>query len=174
VERALNEAGIPSAQVQILAIGLGPGSYTGIRVALAMAQGWQLANAIEVRGVSSAWSLAQQAAEQGRQGRLAVAIDAQRGEFYLGQWNLVNGAATETQPLRIVSRDDVQRVLDAGVPLTGPDLAKVFPAAHDRVPEAATLGKLARSVPGQPAELWEPIYLRETKFVKAPPARVIG
>ena len=174
VENVLNEARLTPADVSTLAIGLGPGSYTGIRVALAMAQGWQLGRAVEVRGVSTAACLAQQAAEQGRNGPHAVAIDAQRGEFYLGHWQLSHGGATATEPLRIVSRDEVQRVLDAGVPVLGPDLTKLFPTAIDLAPEAATLGKLALTVAAQPAEAWEPIYLREAKFVKAPPPRVIA
>ena len=43
IENALREAGLEREQIEVLAIGLGPGSYTGIRVALSVAQGWQLA-----------------------------------------------------------------------------------------------------------------------------------
>ena len=43
IQSALREAGLERGEVETLAVGLGPGSYTGIRVALAIAQGWQLA-----------------------------------------------------------------------------------------------------------------------------------
>ena len=44
IEEALREAGLEREQIEVLAVGLGPGSYTGIRVALSLAQGWQLAS----------------------------------------------------------------------------------------------------------------------------------
>ena len=43
VEEALRQAQLDREQIECLAIGLGPGSYTGIRSAIALAQGWQLA-----------------------------------------------------------------------------------------------------------------------------------
>src|SRR6185369_2187233 len=43
VEATLKQAGLEREEIECLAIGLGPGSYTGIRVAIALAQGWQLA-----------------------------------------------------------------------------------------------------------------------------------
>lgn len=41
VEKALRAAQLEREQIGCLAIGLGPGSYTGIRAAIALAQGWQ-------------------------------------------------------------------------------------------------------------------------------------
>src|SRR5581483_749566 len=65
VEQALASAGLEREQIELLAIGLGPGSYTGIRGALATAQGWQLARRINVVGVSSVDCLAAQAQSAG-------------------------------------------------------------------------------------------------------------
>src|SRR5581483_1852390 len=59
--RALTEAGLEREEIECLAIGLGPGSYTGIRSAIALAQGWQLAsspNGVKLLGLSSAACLA--------------------------------------------------------------------------------------------------------------------
>ena len=50
IERVLAEARLGRDQIDCLAVGLGPGSYTGIRVALAIAQGWQLARPIRLLG----------------------------------------------------------------------------------------------------------------------------
>ena len=44
VEDALRQAQLDRAQIECLAIGLGPGSYNGMRLAIAVAQGWQLAS----------------------------------------------------------------------------------------------------------------------------------
>src|SRR5882724_9207269 len=64
VTRALTEAGLEREAVDCLAIGLGPGSYTGIRAAIALAQGWQLAAGearLKLLGISSAACLAAEA-----------------------------------------------------------------------------------------------------------------
>src|SRR5437879_6073056 len=57
IEQALEQAGMQREEIECLAIGIGPGSYTGIRVAIAIAQGWQLARPIQLAGVSSVESL---------------------------------------------------------------------------------------------------------------------
>src|ERR1700744_507167 len=53
IEKILAEARLERDAITAVAVGLGPGSYTGIRAAIAMAQGWQLARNIRLIGVSS-------------------------------------------------------------------------------------------------------------------------
>src|ERR1035438_4492910 len=43
IEQVLAGTKIEREQIEVIAIGLGPGSYTGIRAAISLAQGWQLA-----------------------------------------------------------------------------------------------------------------------------------
>src|SRR5437867_7358680 len=83
VETVLKQAGLEREQIEVLAIGLGPGSYTGIRVAIAMAQGWQLARRVKLLGLSSMECIAAQAQADGFKGKASVLIDAQREEFYV-------------------------------------------------------------------------------------------
>lgn len=61
IETALAQAGIEREQVDCVAMGLGPGSYMGTRIAIAIAQGWQLARSVKTAGISSAEALARQA-----------------------------------------------------------------------------------------------------------------
>src|SRR5947199_21310 len=58
IEEALRQAQLEREQIECLAIGVGPGSYNGIRAAIALAQGWQLARSIRLLSVSSAECLA--------------------------------------------------------------------------------------------------------------------
>jgi tRNA threonylcarbamoyl adenosine modification protein YeaZ len=174
VEEALRQAQLEREQVECLAVGLGPGSYNGIRLAIALAQGWQLARRVKLLGISSAECLAAQAQAEGIFGRVHVVIDAQRNEFYLATYDLSREARLEIEPLRLVARTEVDARQQTGSVLIGPEVTNWFPGSRVLFPHAATLGRLAQGrnayVPG---EKLEPIYLRETRFVKAPPSRIV-
>ena len=81
VDRLLDQLHLDNSQVDTLAVGVGPGSYTGIRAAIAFAQGWHLATGLKLAAVSTADALALRAFRQGWQGTIHILIDAQRDEF---------------------------------------------------------------------------------------------
>ncbi len=172
IEAVLDQAGWSREEVERIAVGLGPGSHTGIRAAIAIAQGWSLASEVRLDGVSSATTLAAQARAAGYAGAQAVAIDAQRGEFHAAR---IDPADSSGEPeLRLVGTEELNLWAGEGIRVVGPDLEKRIPQALDLHPDAAQVGRLALirdcCVDG---ESLEPIYLRETSFVKAPPPRVI-
>lgn len=176
IEEALREARLEREQVECLAIGLGPGSYTGVRAAIAVAQGWQLAvgaRGIKLLGISTAECLAALAQEEGIVGRVAVAIDAQRDEFYLADYELDANGRRVLTPLRVATLAEVQAREAAGEIIIGPEATSCSPRGRVLFPRAATLGRLAIGRSDfLSGEKLEPIYLRETRFVKAPPSRV--
>jgi tRNA threonylcarbamoyl adenosine modification protein YeaZ len=174
VEEALRVAQLDRAQVECLAIGLGPGSYVGIRSAIALAQGWQLARCVKILGLSSVDCLAAQAQADGIYGRVHVVIDAQRKEFYLASYELTAEIRRATEPLRLATLEEVRARVQAGGTLIGPEAAHWFPGGRSLCPSAATLGRLAWGrTDFSPGEAMEPIYLRETQFVKAPRPRIL-
>jgi tRNA threonylcarbamoyl adenosine modification protein YeaZ len=174
IESALREAGLEREDIECLAIGLGPGSYTGIRAAIALAQGWQSARPIKLLGIGSAECLALSAQNKGWFGKVDFVIDAQRNEFYLAGYEISESARREIEPLRLATRAQVDARLAAGAVLTGPGAGRWFAGGRNLVPTAADLGKIATGrtdfVVG---EKLEPIYLRETNYVKAPPPRIL-
>jgi tRNA threonylcarbamoyladenosine biosynthesis protein TsaB len=173
VERALAAAGCGREEIEVVAVGLGPGSYTGIRSGIALAQGWRLGREVKTLGVSSVECLAAQAMEAGLRGVVNIIIDAQRNEFYLARYQIDEAGCRETGALRLATAAEIQALATEGV-LLGPEVARWFPSARNMNPEAATVARLASGrrdfVPG---EKLEPIYLREVAFKKAPPPRVI-
>ena len=178
IQSALREAQLEREQIEVIAIGLGPGSYTGIRVALSAAQGWQLASrngGMKLLGVSSAECLAAQAQAEKISGRVNVVIDAQRNEFYLAAYEISADGWREIEPLRIVTRAEVESRAGAKEILIGPEVTRWFPNGRMVFPRAAVLGQLALGRSDFVAgDKLEPIYLRETNFVKAPPSRRIA
>jgi tRNA threonylcarbamoyl adenosine modification protein YeaZ len=167
IENILAIAKIKREEIECLAIGLGPGSYTGIRVALAIAQGWQMACGVKLLGIGSVKCLAAQAQAEKIFGRVNVVIDAQRGEFYLAAYDVTTDAIKETGSLKIVSAMEVKSRSDAGEVLVGPEVTRWFSTGKILFPQAAALAKLA--APGidfTTGETLEPVYLRATNFAK--------
>lgn len=166
IDEALQKARLDRTTIEVIALGIGPGSYTGIRSAIATAQGWQLARNVKLLPISSAEVLAATARANGRCGETHLLIDAQRNECYHATWNLTDEGQTETAPLRIIDMGEATRHESFG-----PDLPKV-PNCQPLCPDAAILAQLAANrTDFQPGETIEPIYLRPTEFVKAPPPR---
>lgn len=166
IEKTLAEAKISREEIEAVAVGLGPGSYTGIRAAIAIAQGWQLARDVKVIGVSSASAIAAQAQHEGVFGRINIAIDAQRGEFYQSLWEVTQTRLQECAALKIASNADIVSLLAAGKMCLGPEQnVRIYPTAA-RVAEMAN-----GQINFVSADKLEPIYLREANFVKATPTR---
>jgi len=174
IEEALREAQLEREQIDCVAVGLGPGSYSGIRAGIAFAQGWQLACDVTLLGISSVECIAEQARADGLAGTVNVVVDAQRNEFYFGQYALGEKGWTELKPLRLATLAEMQQIERAGETLIGPEVTRWFPGGRVVFPRAAVLGQLALGRSNFVAgEKLEPIYLRETTFVKAPPPRII-
>jgi tRNA threonylcarbamoyl adenosine modification protein YeaZ len=176
IDEALAKAGTAREQIELIAVGLGPGSHTGIRSAIAVAQGWQLARAVKLVGVSSLHCMAHAAWMAGLRGRIAIVIAALRDEFCLARYDLQPAGLVEMESVRLIPLAEARSLaqLESGCALMGYDLLPVLPAAREVFPDAEALARMAahRSdfVPG---EGLEPIYLRATSFLKAPPPRVL-
>jgi tRNA threonylcarbamoyladenosine biosynthesis protein TsaB len=89
IDRLLKETGVSIEEIQGVSVVIGPGSFTGLRVALATAKGLCMLRELPLAGVSSlealAWLLPYC--------RLPIlaAIDARRGEVYVGLYNTESG-----------------------------------------------------------------------------------
>jgi tRNA threonylcarbamoyl adenosine modification protein YeaZ len=154
---------ISPEEIDAIAVGLGPGSYTGIRSSLAIVQGWNLARNIPAAGVSSAEAIAFAAFAKGLRGAAEVVIDAQRGEVYSALYNLTDFSLL--RPLKILPRPETKILI-------GPEAKRWSEEGIVIEPSAAIIGKLAsREKNFGPPERLEAIYLREPSFVKAPAVR---
>jgi tRNA threonylcarbamoyladenosine biosynthesis protein TsaB len=159
--------------LELIAVAVGPGSFTGLRVGVTVAKTLAYATRAEVMGVNALEVIARQALTSGA-GVLEAIMDAQRGQLFVGRFQ--RSAAGETvwagEPL---IADDAQWLaeLKPGTIATGPGLAKLvdqLPAgvtAVDRpywLPTAAAVGKLGLQLyqVGRRDDLWKlaPLYLR--------------
>jgi tRNA threonylcarbamoyl adenosine modification protein YeaZ len=156
IERALGEAGIVRQDLTAVAVGVGPGPFTGLRVGLVTARTLGHVLEVPVYGVCSLDVLAVEAAAAGATGDFVVATDARRKEVYLASYD-EQGARIEgpqvARPADVATR----------VPVVGPG-GELYPEAFPvrRGPAALSAGWLARAVAEERAELRdpEPLYLR--------------
>jgi tRNA threonylcarbamoyl adenosine modification protein YeaZ len=174
MERALRDAETERETIDCIAVGLGPGSYAGIRAAVAVAQGWRIAREVRLLGLSSMEVLAEQVRSTGMRGKISLVVDAQRGEVYWARYLIGVEGCQSIEPLRLANRDDLRPTSEKGEPFFGPDPGMVDRGVRLLTPSAATLAMIAaRCDDDMLPECLEPIYLRVPSFVKAPPSRLI-
>lgn len=85
IEQALAEVGWSPRQLDRIAVGMGPGSFTGLRVGIAFAHGLSEGLQVPLFGVSSLQAMSAAVGDQERRLRVPL-LDARRGEFFLAAY----------------------------------------------------------------------------------------
>ena len=170
IDALLAENGIARGEIACVCVGRGPGSFTGVRIAMATAKG--IASALEVGlvGVSSLDAVAWGVWEFGTRGEVAVVADAMRKEVYPVRYLVDDAGAHRLEADRVVKADLAAEELvecdavtsgasDAGAPEAGrhtpcsnsPRCAAELRAEHAARPqELSCSGELVvASLPGQ-------------------------
>jgi tRNA threonylcarbamoyladenosine biosynthesis protein TsaB len=171
------QAQIEMSEISVIAVDLGPGLFTGLRVGIATARSLAHALKVPMIGVPSLDLLAFPVRYTNR--LIAAAIDARRGELYFAFYRQVPGGIQRLSDHRIGTADDLaSEILASGeeILLVG-DGAHRYQEAFEGIskveladqglsyPSAASLVQLAHAralrEQFQPAEACEPIYLRK-------------
>ena len=175
-EDLLAEAGIARGRLDAIAVGRGPGAFTGVRLAVSVAQGLALALDIPVVPVSSLAALAMQAPRNGA--AILAAIDARRGEIYAGVFRFDDAGLVESLDRERVTavadlalpQADGWNVLGTGWSAYGDSIRACLASAPrwadgDRYPQACDVARLAAPLfaagKGVPPEQALPVYLRD-------------
>ncbi len=180
IEEALAKSGVDRGEIGRIALGIGPGSYTGIRLAISVAQGWRLAtgkiadppedstggvDAVDVVALSSFEVLAAQF-----DGPALLVSDAQRGEWAVAR--VEKGRCLEAP--RLLTANEVKD-LSVGTRVIGAEVVALLGVGETQFPSAGSLGILGEKIRERVApESLAPVYLRVAAFVRAPPSRVIS
>lgn len=150
IQRMLRAAGLgPKRPPDLVAVDVGPGSYTGLRIGLAAAKGLAFAWGRPLLGIPAVDALEAQAPQKGR---VVVAMDASRGQVYAASFlRTPDGLVREQRPelfdpaiLRQAIAGPAVVVGDAAEQVADPDRGVV--AAPDvRWPTADTIARLAHA-----------------------------
>jgi tRNA threonylcarbamoyladenosine biosynthesis protein TsaB len=171
IRALVRAAGRELREVELVAISLGPGSFTGLRVGIVTAKTLAYALSAEVLGLGSLEVIAAQAPPAAR---LAVAIDAGRGQVYAARFDTAAGGDPQAlAPVELLDLNSWLASLSPSDLVSGPILRKPHLALPPGVstsepetwdPKAATLAELARGryAAGQRDDLWRlaPLYVR--------------
>jgi len=170
VDEVLTEAGIGAGDLDVIAATLGPGSFTGVRIAIAAARGLALVTHAKLYGIDSLTVMARATMMEGLapDGPFAVAVDARRGMLYFGIYD--DQAQKLDGPLLIAPNDAVTRlppelrvVVGSGGPLLAGAAAAggghLEPALPTLQPSAAALAEIALDA-GETTAVLRPLYLR--------------
>jgi tRNA threonylcarbamoyladenosine biosynthesis protein TsaB len=137
VDELLAEAGLALRALDGIAFGRGPGSFTGLRVAAAVAQGLAVASGVPLLPVSSLQCLAQGAFRTAGVRRALVCVDAHMGEVYWGEFAVHDGRAEPAGPERLAAPVEVASAMaTTGWTAVGDGFA-AHPAALAAVASAA-------------------------------------
>jgi len=170
VDEALRRAGWSPAEVVRWAVGIGPGSFTGVRIGVATVKGIALATGAEVVGVTSLEALV-----EGIVGKptisVAAVLDAGKGEAYVAAWTgeepVLAPTSLRTDSIAaLLAKLPCEHLIVCGDITKTLDLARLpFPhelrtvAPHD-FPRAAAIGHMALRRAPTPADALEPLYVR--------------
>jgi tRNA threonylcarbamoyladenosine biosynthesis protein TsaB len=171
--RALEQAGIAPRELDLIAVGIGPGSFTGTRIGMATAKGLALAEGKPLRGVSSLQAIA---GGMPAGALRAVAVDAQKGELYCALYaHGPEGVEERLAPFHALPAEAAARLHAFGPVWLAGDGAERYPEfaaglvstrapRWSDVPRAAVLAheaarEFGRHGPSDLASL-EPLYVR--------------
>jgi tRNA threonylcarbamoyladenosine biosynthesis protein TsaB len=177
MDALLAEAGGTVSDIELVAFGRGPGSFTGVRIGVGVAQGIAFARDLPVAAVSSLAAVAQTVMDKHQVSQVAVAMDARMGEVYAAFFKAEAGLAQLVDKEQVCTPDQFKPLDDTHWFAAGTGwqayetmLMDQFNAHIDGVepeayPQAAAIIKLAQHMAETnqlvAADQAMPVYLRD-------------
>jgi tRNA threonylcarbamoyladenosine biosynthesis protein TsaB len=169
VAEVMQEAGLDFADLDLIAATTGPGSFTGVRIAIAAARGLALVTRAKLYGTDSLTVMARAAFASGvtQSAPFAVAVDARRGMLYLGLYDetgrkldgpllIAPGDAALLPPMLKVAVGSGAALLAEAAARRG---KRIEPAMPELQPSAGVLAEIAHEA-GETVAVLRPLYLR--------------
>lgn len=154
VDAALRAAGVAVGDVELVACGAGPGSFTSLRIAASIAKGIAAARGVGLVAASSLALVAAGGIGPLPDGAYLAVLDAMRGDCFAQRLRVSSsGEVYETGPAELMARSAVERLaVDEGATLIGPAEAQVA------LPHARGFARLEAA--RVDLATWEPTYGR--------------
>jgi tRNA threonylcarbamoyladenosine biosynthesis protein TsaB len=123
LRNVLAEANVSMEEIEAVALAIGPGSFTGLRVGLAVAKGicWSLG--LPLVGVSSLLAIAHCARKDWE--RIAIVKDARRNEFYYAAYQRSGENLVQVVPDSVGSAEELLGIISHGFKAAGPGVTEL-------------------------------------------------
>lgn len=170
----LKSQGMGPHDVQLLAVSIGPGSFTGLRVGAVCAKTFAYAVGCPLIGVDTFLAVA---AAQSEANRVWVIEDALRGDLFLGEYECRDGRWRNVTPPQLLPFEICREKLTPDVPVTGPGVDQwgeeleslqipLITPPELRIPQARWIALLGEQLveQGERSDPWtlEPFYMRRS------------
>ena len=142
VEAVLSSADLTAADVEAVAVAVGPGSFTGIRIGVATAKGLAFPADLPCVAVSTLEAMAYRLSGLPLSGRVCAVMDARCKQVYTATFLIENGALTRETPDEAIAIDDLfSRLKEADSPvyLIGDGAAMCYELGKDVLPQLTRL-----------------------------------
>jgi len=183
IDEVCLESGIKISEIENIAVNVGPGTFAGVRIGLSAAKGMALALDIKVIPMTTLEAIMCQFVEQekGFNGKVAVALDARRGEIYFQIFDVASNAfnaisKAKAVPIRKIRDNitaDINLLIGSGVEFLS-DLG-IRSSDMYNFPNAVYMAKYAGKKQGMAVNSDEisPLYLRAPDAIKPAPLTMI-
>ena len=108
LQALMADAGLSFGALDAIAFGCGPGSFTGLRTACAVAQGLGFGAGVRLLPVPTLLAVAEDARERSGARRVVAALDARMGELYVASYDFDSTSAPFHADARLVSPEDLE------------------------------------------------------------------
>lgn len=144
IQQLLDRTGVKKNEIELLAVSMGPGSFTGLRIGLATAEAMAYSWQCYLHGVDTLKAMAYNIPVEGVV--LSPVLDAQKGNYYQAIYKWENGKLVELSPVEVVSKEQLfERLAVHGCPAI--ILGECKRLEQMELPETVSLASMALRMP---------------------------
>ncbi len=181
ISQILTTQSLSAAEIDIFAVGQGPGIYSNLRISLSVLNGLALPDKKPVYGISSAAALVHEYRQKHGLNKITVIGDARRNRVWYAPFTIKNEQLQDNQPYQLIKIDELPNYLKVddtiispdwnrlAEPLSGIETNSANIIQHDLIPKASIIGELAKEQIEQgnhPEFPLAPIYIHPPVFVE--------
>lgn len=181
ISQILSKQSLSASEIDIFAVGQGPGIYSNLRISLSALNGLALPDKKPVYGISSAAALAHAYIQEHGLRKITVIGDARRNRVWHAPFTIEHEQLQDNQPYQLLTIDELPNYFKVDDTIISPDWNRLAGAIagietnnaniinSDTVPKAAIIGQLAKlknEKGEQPEFPLAPIYIHPPVFVK--------
>jgi len=184
IESLLTQDDIKLKDLDVIAFGRGPGSFTGVRISVAITQGLAFSANIPVVGISTLQTMAQQAIDETGAKNVYTAIDARMSEVYFAHYSADENGIAQLIDKEVVIKPELLNLEDTQAVAVGTGF-ETYPELHQSdninfladitLPNAKYMLKIAKHLHEQgkcvTASEAQPMYVRDTVTWKKLPGK---